>query len=347
MRLHAAKQEPQSVYLASLFSYTITQMHESIPSTTNGYPKVHNMNFNGQSHDTKKSVTTARKQRSWFELPAPIRQLFNTFPLVTYNENELPQRISIQRNRNLLYIFMLDEHSDRTRLSLNPACLKWQSYLLINKIPFSVVSANNHASPSGALPFMLPATKSKKDPQPQAIVSSKVQRWAVSQGAKEEEQDIRLDAYVALIDQNIRNAWLYYLYLRDENFEAVAKRLYVRSASSNSLVRMSLAYQLKAAAKEELLRTRTFIDESGIYDLAEVAFRSLSTLLADDMFFSKSESPNLFDIALFAYIHPLLDLASGGDSGLEWKNESLLQGLLRYDSLVRHRERVLKQCFDG
>ncbi|KAJ9659944.1 hypothetical protein H2198_002834 [Neophaeococcomyces mojaviensis] len=323
-------------------------MHESYTSKTNGHPREQDMNTTDGATQTKRSVTTPRIQKSWFELPAPIRQLFDTFPLITYDENLLPQRTSIPRTQTTLHIFTPGDQANRTRLSPNPACLRWQAYLLINKLPFSIVSANNHASPSGALPFILPATKSRRDPQPQAISSAKIQRWAITQGAKEEVLDVRSDAYMALIDQNIRNAWLYNLYLQDENFEAVAKKLYIRSASSNSLVQMSLAYQLRAAAKDELLRTRTFIDAPEIYDLAEAAFRSLSTLLADEKFFTKTESPGLFDVALFAYTHPLLDLASSGDGqDLEWRDKSLLQILMRHEKLVEHRERVLKQCLDG
>jgi len=193
---------------------------------------------------------------------------------------------------------------------------------------------------------MLPGVR-KKEPQPQAIASSKLQRWAETQGASQEQVDIRLEAYMSLIDQNIRNAWLYFLYLQPQNFEAVARTLYVDTASSNTLVQATLAHQLQAAAREQLLRTRSFVDEEEIYELAEAAFKSLATVLAGQKFFSKSDSPGLFDVSLFAYTHLLLSLAKQeGKDHTVWRNEALLEILLRHESLVEHRNRVLEHCVE-
>ncbi|KAK5106397.1 hypothetical protein LTS08_000516 [Lithohypha guttulata] len=276
------------------------------------------MNVNGSHSQGQARHQPERviKSPQWFSLPPAIRQLFSLFPLITYDENELPQRVPNSRHHHTLHIFTINGHE----LSPNPACLKWQAYLLAKRIPFTVVSANNHASPSGALPFLLPAQKSKKEPQPQAIPSSKIQRWAESQGAKEETLPIQLEAYMALIDQNVRNGWLYFLYLRKENFEAVARRLYVETASSNTMVQISLAHQLRSAAQEQLLRTRTHIDEEEIYEAADAAFKALATALGDDSFFSKTESPNIFD------------------------DSTLLDLLSRHEKLLHHRKRVLHFC---
>ena len=287
----------------------------------------------------------SKQPSSWFSLPAPIRAIFDTFPLTTYNENELPQRVPRSRSQNTLHIFTLPILDDVTSLSPNPACLKWQAYLLAKRIPFSIVPANNHASPTGALPFILPAVTSKKEPQPQPISSSKIQRWAETQGVSEEQMDMRLEAYMSLIDQNIRSAWLYFLYLQPQNFESVARKLYVETASSNILVQTTLAHQLQAAAREQLLRTRSCIDEDEIYDATEAAFRSLATVLGSQRFFSKSGSPGLFDVSLFAYTHLLLGLARQERTEEPvWRNEALLQILSRHEILVQHRQRVLDYC---
>jgi len=290
------------------------------------------------------TVTRMRQPASWFSLPTPIRALFDTFPLVTYDENSLPQRVSSSRNQTTLHIFTLAASSDNANLSPNPACLKWQAYLLAKRIPFQTVSATNHASPSGALPFVLPAARSRKEPQPQAISSSKIQRWTENQGAPEEKEDLRLEAYTSLIDQNIRNAWLYHLYLQPRNFESVARRLYVETASSNPLVQATLAHQLQTAAREQLLRTRSFIDDKDIYQSADAAFNSLATMLAGQEFFSGSDSPGLFDVGLFAYTHLLLNLAKRERNTPVWTDEALLEILLRHESLVQHRQRVLDYC---
>lgn len=286
----------------------------------------------------------SKQQSSWFSLPAPIRQIFDTFPLVTYNENELPQRMPKARHEHTLHIFTLDHGDNPWNFSPNPACLKWQTFLLVNKIPFRVVSANNHASPTGALPFVLPAQK-LREPQPEPIPTSKILRWAETEGTRDEQLNIQLEAYMSLIDQNIRNAWLYFLYLDDRNFNAVARKLYVETASSNPLVQIVLAGQLQAAAKEQLLRPKSYVDQDEIYDSANSAFQSLATKLADSKFFSKTGVPNLLDLTLFSYTHLLLSLAAREkNTAPMWSSESLVDILLQHQSLLSHRRNVLDVC---
>lgn len=278
---------------------------------------------------------------SWLSLPTPVRLVFDRFPWITYGEHELPQRSSNSRSNNLLHIFALDGES----LSPNPACLKWQLYLLINRIPFVTRASNNHASPTGALPFILPTVKSKRDPLPQAIPSSKIQRWSETQGAKEENANLKLEIYLSLIDQNVRNAWLYHLYLQGDNFESVARALYVDNTSSNPLVRIALARQLQAAAKEQLLRTRPFIDASEIYEQVDAAFVALSTLLGNQDFFSDANTPGLFDASLVAYTHLILHFADAKRaSRVRWKDDTLSCLLSRHKSLLAHRDKVLAFC---
>jgi metaxin len=84
-----------------------------------------------------------------------------------------------------------------------------QAYLKFSKINFQIASANNHASPSGALPFIIPAS-----PEPythiQPVPSGKLQRWAMNNSKKaiEEPGDLRYEAYLALLDHRIRRAWV-------------------------------------------------------------------------------------------------------------------------------------------
>lgn len=270
--------------------------------------------------------------------------MFDRFPIITYDDNDLPQRTSHSRSTHTLFIFTVSDH----KLSPNPACLKWQLYLLINNISFTTSSSNNHASPTGALPFLLPATKSKRDPLPQPITASKIQRWAETQGAKEEETNLKLEAYTSLIDQNIRNAWLYHLYLCPGNFESIAKKLYVDTASSNPLVQAALAHQLRAAALHQLSRTWSFIDADEIYEQADAAFSALGTLLGSDEFFSKTGIPGLFDASLLAFTHLILDFGDAKTQhGLQWQDQILLTILQRHDILVRHRDRVVAFVTDN
>lgn len=152
---------------------------------------------------------------------------------------------------------------------------------------------------------------------------------------------MRQEAYTALIDHTIRSAWLYYLYLDEDNFRTVASRLYVASASSSYLVRLSLARQLRSAAREELRKTNTIINPEELYEQAEKAFESLSTLLADNKFFFGQTTPGLFDASLFAYTQIILD------NRLDFYNPTLRLALQRHENLIRHRDRLIRGFFSG
>jgi metaxin len=180
-----------------------------------------------------KSSSSAQSNRqpppshSIFSVPTPIKQLFDQFPLLTYPINNLPQRAPRHRDAHVLYVFTTDQGAVHGAPSYNPACLKWQvsfhpephisplkltasqAYLKFSKIPFRIASANNHASPSGSLPFMLPSSPEPYK-QSQPVPSGKLQRWAMnnSEKAVEEPGDLRYEAYLSLLDHRIRRAWV-------------------------------------------------------------------------------------------------------------------------------------------
>lgn len=82
-----------------------------------------------------------------------------------------------------------------------------QAYLKFVGIDFDIVASNNHASPTGALPFLIPALPvGSQIPIP----SSKVQKWAIEEAHCEEEQQLntRFEAYASLLDNRVRNAWV-------------------------------------------------------------------------------------------------------------------------------------------
>lgn len=64
--------------------------------------------------------------RSIFDVPAPIKHLFDRFPLLAYSANQLPHRAPRDRQEHVLYVFTTDEGALRGTPSFNPACLKWQ-----------------------------------------------------------------------------------------------------------------------------------------------------------------------------------------------------------------------------
>lgn len=63
----------------------------------------------------------------WFTTPAPIKRLFDKFPLTTYPPNELPHRKERIGAQFTLYVFATEESVREGRPSFNPGCLKWQA----------------------------------------------------------------------------------------------------------------------------------------------------------------------------------------------------------------------------
>ncbi|KAL4806692.1 hypothetical protein BDV18DRAFT_118955 [Aspergillus unguis] len=276
-----------------------------------------------------------RRVRDFFRVPAPVKRVFDRFPLLTYPANDLPYYSGSARQGNQLFVFIDAAGARRGRPSFNPQCLKWQAYLKFVGIDFELVPSNNHASPSGVLPFLLPALPIGTG---SPIPSNKLQKWAIEQVHCEEEQqlNVRFEVYSSLVDNRIRSAWLYHLYLNHDNFEAVARKLYVDPSTTNSAVRSMLAAQLQQAARDELLRSSSYIDVSALEAEAAEAFEALSTLLDDKTYFFGREKPGLFDASVFAYTHLILDQKMG------WKYNRLEQLLSQHANLVQHRERLLK-----
>jgi hypothetical protein len=81
-------------------------------------------NTNTEASARRRSQQPA--SRSIFDVPAPIKQLFDIFPLVTYPINHLPQRAPQHRNAPVLHVFTTTEGASIGAPSYNPACLKWQ-----------------------------------------------------------------------------------------------------------------------------------------------------------------------------------------------------------------------------
>lgn len=121
----------------------------------------------------------------------------------------------------------------------------------------------------------------------------------------------------------------------NDNFNAVARRLYVNPSTTNSVVRIALATQLQQAARDELLKVSQYIDANDLIAEAGNAFEALSTLLGDNEYFFGRPKPGLFDAEVFAYTHPILD------DGMGWKHNAMGQLLKKHENLVQHRETLL------
>ena len=211
-----------------------------------------------QSNSVRFNAPTDNTSWQWWRLPAPVKRIFDEFPLRTYPANELPQRTTTSRSRHTLYVFATEESARSGEPSFNPGCLKWQvctkprspleaesnvlthfalkTYLKFQNIDFQCMPSSNHASPTGALPFLLPAPSSSEFPVP--ILSGRIQQWIrdkksvkvpkntryssssaenasqkddnvrKTRGKGQEGADMRYDAYMTLIDHRIRNAYV-------------------------------------------------------------------------------------------------------------------------------------------
>ncbi|KAI8175559.1 Metaxin-1 [Colletotrichum sp. SAR 10_75] len=282
--------------------------------------------------------------RSLFDVPAPIAALFRRFPLVTLPPNDLPIRSPPRGDIPILYVFTTDDDAPRGRPSFNPSCLKWQTFLKIAGVHFRTCPSTNHASPSGALPYLQPSIPSRP-----ISAGSRLETWALSQNPSSKQPPpptaSRLQAYEALLDTRIRTAWLHALYLSPANAPLLS-RLYIDPASTNSIVRLTLRHQTTSAAEALVLRTtRTaVVDPSRIYADARDAFEALATLLDESGsggtgWFVGAEEPTLFDASVFAYTNLLLDEQFG------WVDCRLVELVKEFPALVKHRKRLLKMCF--
>ncbi|KAK5746826.1 phosphatidylserine decarboxylase [Elasticomyces elasticus] len=244
-----------------------------------------------------------------FSIPPPLKHIFDRTPLVTYAANELPSRSPNNRSRNVLHVFTSPGDARDARPSFNPACLKWQTYLKINGIDFTTVESNNHASPSGSLPFIIAGETGE------VVAGNKLKRWIATQkkGEKTKEvEDVRYEAYTSLLDHRIRRAWLYQLYLHPSN-ASLLHDLYIRPCSSNPFVQMTISHQLRTAATSEMLKSNPSsspshptIDEAEIMRDAEEAFAALAELLGGREWFFGVEKPGLFDASVHAYLELLI-----------------------------------------
>ncbi|KAI1745069.1 hypothetical protein F4680DRAFT_174180 [Xylaria scruposa] len=276
----------------------------------------------------------------WFTIPAPLARLFKKFPLLTYPPNELPARSPEIKDVPTLYVFISDEDALAGLPSFNPTCLKWQTFLKLVGVDFHVCPSNNHASPTGALPFLLPSS-TPGNPRPQRpIPSNKLEQYALDNAKSKLPKDpgSRLEAYQSLLDHRIRNAWLYTLYLSPANADLLS-HLYITPTTSSPPVRATISYQLRHAAELDILRStgRDTIDTAALYKGAEEAFRALDAILGDNKWFFGSEVPALFDATVFSYTHLILH------DGLIWENPRLKQILKEYPRLVDHQIRIFRR----
>ncbi|KAI6784404.1 uncharacterized protein J7T54_006449 [Emericellopsis cladophorae] len=267
-------------------------------------------------------------------IPQPLRRLFNAFPLQTLPPNALPHRAppsttttTTTSSSSIPRLYIFTDNADDGRPSYNPSCLKAQAALRIAGVHVHVEPSNNHASPSGALPFLLTETG-------QVLAGGKIFDLARARGALPTVKDAKIQAYRALLDNAVRPAWLYALYLNPRNATLLA-RLYL---PSNPLLAVPTSTTLTQAASAEILKTtRTaLINPLHLLSSYREALDALSTLLGEhDWFFG--DAVGLFDAEVFAYTWLVGSLA--------WDDGAMEEVLQEFGNLVRHRERLYQRCW--
>ncbi|KAI1453528.1 hypothetical protein F4805DRAFT_363125 [Annulohypoxylon moriforme] len=276
------------------------------------------------------------KMSGWLAIPAPLARLFKKFPLLTYPPNELPARSPSARDVATLYVFISDRDALNGLPSFNPNCLKWQTFLKMAGVDFRVISSTNHASPSGALPFLLPPSS------PIPVPSTQLEQYAAENGTTKipDSSNPKIEAYESLLDDRIRNAWLYALYLSRAN-TALLSQLYINSVSASRIVRKTTLYHLRNAAEGDILRSSgtPVVNARALYEGARGAFEALSTVLGDEDWFFGTAQPGLFDAKVFSYTHLLLD------ERLVWGDWTLTEIVMEFPNLVAHRDRILESCW--
>ena len=319
------------------------------------------------SQITPQNTTVARpQQHSYFTIPSPLKRLFDRFPLYTYPSNPLPTRPSTLHTRaqrtNTLYIFT-DPTSPPNSLSPNPTCLRYQTLLHLAGIPFETVTANNHASPSGSLPFLIPSSDTGTIAHP--IPAAGIKTFIRTHNA-EADLDLEGEQLQLALLEPIRRAYLTALYLEDETFRDVCAPLYVNTTSTNTLIRAALIPPLRAAAFEEVVSDsndapvtsveqwvrgwwggQDGVDRDGIYADAEEAFGSLSVMLGDKRWFGRRDEREVsgwVDASVFAYTHTVVALFAG--AGEHTGAMRLKRAVEQYENLMAHRERIL-EAFPG
>ncbi|ERT02250.1 hypothetical protein HMPREF1624_00548 [Sporothrix schenckii ATCC 58251] len=271
-------------------------------------------------------------------IPAPLQRLFDLVPLIIYPANALPgdddpgldsldNDLAGDSDGSLsflptLYVFIEPADAARGRASFNPTCLKWQTFLRFADIPVRLAASSNHASPTGALPFLQPSrrrtpsqpkSKATTTPQPPRPIPAHDFPEFVKKNAQESQSSSssstvipstlrdnpKAAAYQALLDTSLRRAWLHAVYLdetasstpstpKKASGQSIAARLYADAASTSPLIRCALAGQLRTAAAAEVwgsssgAQAVTASATAQLYRDAEAALAALSTLLTEE-----------------------------------------------------------------
>ncbi|KAF2666957.1 hypothetical protein BT63DRAFT_457915 [Microthyrium microscopicum] len=310
-------------------------MPSSATSNTNGHATSHTKAL------AKPTVNQTPNAWSFFAVPRPIKRIFDRFPLLTYPANRLPERVQRVKSADghALFIWCAPEDASENRASFNPACLRWQAFLKSQNLQFHTVSSSNHASTNERLPFLV-VNPSCSSPFKSNIVSAhELAKWAVDQkDSWPVELELHYEPYMSLLNNEIRRAWQYHMYL-SPNFEAFTAPSYIHSQTNSSVVRITSSWELQKAAREDLMKSSPRIDVEGLYASADRAFFALDNLLKRKRrMVADVSAPSLLEATLFSYLFLLLELPLD-----RWLDNRLPEIARKYPELVELENTLKKQ----
>ncbi|KAL5606111.1 uncharacterized protein BROUX77_003304 [Berkeleyomyces rouxiae] len=289
---------------------------------------------------------SASTASSWITAPQFIVRLFTRFPLATFEPNALPCNTpAVSDTHASLFVFA----EAPNRLSYNPTCLKWQAYLRFARFDYVSLPSTNHASPSGSLPFLLPADTRV------AVPCTDPATLPLPMPSAPPPPPPRSTTYAALLDASLRPAWLHALYLAPAN-TPLLRQLYIAPVSASSGVQTASLRGLRRAAASAVAAAAATgpsalssagaaaaLQADALYADARAALAALEAELARSTsgWFFDALRPTAFDAAVFAYVHLLLD------ESLVWGDDTLPCAVASFMRLVAHRDRVLDEYWPG
>lgn len=264
-------------------------------------------------------------------LPAFLRRVFDTFPLLINPSANLPDSSPSSEEREKLILYIYGEGP-----SHHPSSLCMQTLLHTSERRFDTRSSNAHASSTNRLPFLLLPGGI------QTVVAERIPDWIFTDEPKLETES---KAFLTLVNTSLRNAWLYTVYLEPRNFQHIAMPLFIDKYTAwpaSLLVGKSFRDSAYKAITES--RGGSYISRPEIYADAERAWAALSSLLNGRAFFGahnedNTEKPGLLDAAVFSFTYQFLTLE------LDPTEADVRTSLQQCSNLSQHCDRIIKMYY--
>jgi metaxin len=122
------------------------------------------------------------------------------------------------------------------------------------------------------------------------------------------------------------------------NFDILTVPSYIGSQSSSAIVNLLSAWELKQAARSELLKQSPKIDEESLYEDADRALCALDNIMKRRQEQNAPGRPSLLEASLFSYLFLLLELPQE-----KWADRRLVDLLMKYPGLVALEKSMKKE----